>query len=131
MKLLAWLTGRTSFRADDPATGNVVRFSRVGAVVPLRPNGLPSPNSAAAELVRAFLEPRVSGGGNLKSIAMELGREPRRIYNEAEGESILSWDIVDRAGAHLTLEDRLILGRFLMDRWGLAVTVGPIPRLEA
>lgn len=126
-----WFTKRTSVPVVAPATGKVVSFSRAcGATVPVRPNGLPSPNSAAAELVREFLGRRPSAT-TLKDLAEDFGREPRRFYNEAEGEAVLSWDSVDRRGAALSLEDRLILGRFLMDRWGLSVTVGPIPRLEA
>lgn len=130
MKLLGWLTGETSGALPANATGNTARFSRSsGVVVPLRPNGLPSPNSAAAERIRSFLADRPATE-TLKALAEREGREPRRFYNEAEGEAVLSWDSVDRRGAALSLEDRLILGRYLMDRWGLAVTVTRIPGLE-
>lgn len=97
--------------------------------MPLRASGLPSPNSAAAEQVRVFLASREHCGHSIKELAEGAGRDPKRYYAENEGERVLSWDFVDQKGRELALEDRLALGRFLMDRWGLRVDVGPLPRI--
>lgn len=135
MKLLNFLTGRRC-AADRPVRmGISAVFSRVQAAAAVRPapvmkpDGFPSPNSRAAELVREFLVARVAGGGGLKELAVGLGREPKRIYHEAEGDTVLSWDFVDRAGGSMDFEARLILARFLMDRWGFRVEVGHLPGL--
>lgn len=131
-RFVDWLTGRTSVRNRDENTGSSARFSRpCGAVVPIRAaTGLPSPNSRAAERVRSFLVLHFRGA--IGDIADSQGREPSRFYREHEGANALSWDWVDRAGAQLPLAERLALGRFLMDRWGLRCEVGnvDIPGLE-
>lgn len=131
MKLLDWLTGRRSARAKAEHSGKDSRFSRAcGDVVPLRVTGLPSPNSKAAEQVRRFLVSREHVGRNLRALAVLAGRDPQRYYREHEGSAVLSWDLLDQKGGELGLEDRLVLGRFLMDRWGLRVEVGPLPGIE-
>lgn len=126
------LTGRTSVRNRDENTGSSARFSRpCGAVVPIRAaSGLPSPNSRAAERVREFLASRPAEVSIVETAEAE-GRDPKRFYQESDGSRPLSWDFVDRRGAALSLEDRLMLGRWLMDRWGLRVEVGPLPTLGA
>lgn len=132
---LEWLaslfTRKTSSRPEDDGTGNTASFSRAcGAPGLFLPNGLISPNSAAGERVRIFLASRESCGHSIKELAEGAGREPKRYYGENEGSRVLSWDFVDQKGKELSLEDRLALGRFLMDRWGLRVEVGPVERLE-
>lgn len=133
MSVLDFLTRRRCAPDRGLRMGISTLFSRgqaEGAVCTLsvmRHDGFPSANSRAAELVREFVVPRVSGGGGLKAVAVYLGREPKRIYHEAEGDVVLSWDFVDRAGSVMDLEDRLILARFLMDRWGLRAEAGPLP----
>ena len=125
--LLDFFTKRRSVVRASASTRNGPFFSRAcGEVVPIRGNGLPSPNSAAAELVRFFVAEHIESGA-IREIAQEEGRDPARFYRENEGANALSWDWVDRGGARLSLEDRLALGRFLMDRWGLRVEVGPLP----
>lgn len=130
MNLFALFTRERSGRQEDESTGEDARFSRAcGAEVPRRPTGLPSPNSAAGEQVRVFLAGREHCGHSIKELAEGAGRDPKRYYAENEGERVLSWDFVDQKGKELALEDRLALGRFLMDRWGLRVDVGPLPRI--
>ncbi len=131
MKLFAFLTRGRSGREQAASTRNDAVFSRgCGEVVPIRANGLPSPNSAAAELVRLYVHDRIDHG-LIGKIADEEGRDPARFYRENAGSNALSWDWLDRAGARLSLEERLALGRFLMDRWGLRAEVGRLPGIEA
>ena len=118
-----------SGRQEGESMGEDARFSRAcGEVVPIRGNGLPSPNSSAAELVRRFVAEHIETGA-IREIADGEGRDPARFYRENEGANALSWDWVDRAGARLSLEHRLALGRFLADRWGLRGEVGPLPEI--
>ena len=132
MKLLSFFTRRGSGRGAESSTGELIRFSRAcGEEVPRRRDGLPSPNSAAGERVRVFLASRESHGCSLKELADRAGRDPRRYYNELEGSAVLSWDLVDQKAGELSLENRLALGRFLMDRWGLRAEAGRVPPLEA
>ena len=130
MNLRALLTGRRSGREAVPSTRKAAVFSRAcGEVVPIRLNGLPSPNSAAAELVRVFVKERPKHL-TIQQIAEREGRDAARFYRENEGSNALTWDWLDRAGAALSLEDRLALARFLMDRWGFRVEVGHLPGIE-
>lgn len=133
MRLPSWFTRRRSGPADMVTTGEAVRFSQVapeGAVVPFRPNGLPSPNSAFAERVREFFAAHEAEGDSIRSSAERAGRLPKRFYHESDGTAPLSLDFVDTRGAQLSLRNRLILARFLMDRWGLRAEVGRLPGLE-
>ncbi len=130
MKLFGLPTWGRSGLAKIASTGNEAVFSRAcGAEVPRRANGLPAPNSRAAEAVRVFLSQKLPFG-LIGKIADEEGRDSARFYREQEGSNALSWDWLDRAGSRLSLEDRLALGRFLMDRWGLRVEVGALPEIE-
>lgn len=129
--LVRWFTPRRSAAQAGAATGTSALFSRaVGeGERDLRPNGLPCPNSKAAERVRRFLvEERM--GAKLCDLAEEEGWKARRFYAESQGESPLSWDFVDKIGGRLPLAERLALARFLVVRWGLKAEVGPLPSLE-
>ena len=136
MKLFGFLTWRRSVRDAGPATGKAARFSRAGEaiadgeVIQLRPSGVPSPNSAFAERVREFFASREAEGESIRQTAERVGRQARRFYNESEGAAPLSLDFVSARGAELGLRDRLILARFLMDRWGLRAEVGRLPGIE-
>ena len=136
MKLLAFLTWRRSARDDGRATGKAARFSRAGEavadgeVIPLRPTGVPSPNSAFAERVREFFASREAEGESIRETAERVGGQAKRFYHESDGTAPLSLDFVSARGAELGLRDRLILARFLMDRWGLRAEVGRLPGIE-
>lgn len=136
MKLFAFLTGRTFGRGEGGSTGKDVRFSRAGEavaygdVVELRPTGLPSPNSAFSERVREFFASRAAEGESIRETAERVGRQAKRFYHESDGSAPLSLDFVFARGAELGFRDRLILARYLMDRWGLRAEVGRLPGLE-
>lgn len=104
-------------------------MTSMSAPRPVLATGLPASNSQKVEILRRWIQSRLSRGA-LQEIAFITGKNLKRVEREIEGYSVFSVDVFVEALTKLSLEEQLRAVTFALQGTAVQPEAAPVAPIE-